>query len=251
VLKSAVVLAVAPASSAAFLDLVLTPLGVQARDVGALVVTGGRHRGLADAIGGVPVRRVDELAAIARGGAVASGLSRALIASMGTGTAFVGVDGGRIAQAPGIALGGGTVRGLGARLLGTTDHRQIDALARAGQPRGADLTIADIVGGDVGMLPGDMPAAYFARLATETPSREDIAAGILDMIGHLVAHLATLTARAQGHDSVVLIGHMAEFATLVRAARRFERALGGAIVVPPEPGLAVARGALALATGPR
>ena len=249
VLRSAVMPAVSPSSTPAFLDALLTPLGVTPEQTRLLAVTGGRHRGLTDRIGDVPVRRVDELTAIARGGAVTSGVARALVASVGTGTALVGVDDGRVTQAPGLALGGGTLRGLGQCLLSTTDHRQIATLAAGGNPRGADLTIADIVGGDVGMLPGVMPAAYFARLASETPSRADIAAGILDMIGHLVAHMAVLTARLHGHDTVVLIGHMLEFPTVERAARRFEHALGGRFIVPPEPGLAVARGALAVATG--
>jgi hypothetical protein len=48
------------------------------------------------------------------------------------------------------------------------------------------------------------------------------------------------------HDAVVFIGHMLEYPTVVRAARRLDRAFGGGFVVPPEPGLAVARGALAL-----
>lgn len=246
VLRSAVMPAVSPSSTPAFLDTLLGPLGVAPEQTRLLAVTGGRHRALADRIGGVPLRRVDELTAIARGGTVTTGIARALVASIGTGTALVGVEDGRITQAPGLALGGGTLRGLGRHLLGTTDHRAIAALAAEGNPRGADLTIADIVGGDVGMLPGDMPAAYFARLASETPSRADIAAGILDMIGHLVAHMAVLTARVHGHDTIVLIGHMLEFPTVERAARRFERALGGRFIVPPEPGLAVARGALAL-----
>lgn len=249
VLRSAVVPALVPTSTPAFLDALLEPLGVARGQTGLVVVTGGRHRSLAETVGGVAVRRVDELRAIARGGTVAGGVSTALVVSIGTGTAFVAVDGDRITQAPGVALGGGTVRGLGERLLGTSDHREIAALAAVGNPRGADLTIADIVGGDVGMLPGDMPASYFARLAAESPERADIAAGILDMIGHLVAHMAVLTARLHGHDTIVLIGHMLEFPSVERAARRFERALGGRFIVPPEPGLAVARGALSLAVG--
>ena len=247
VLRGAVLPALALSPDASLLDRLLASMEVQREQVQQLIATGGRHRWLPDMLDGVPVRKVDEIAAIARGGLVASGCARALVVSMGTGTAFVAADGDEIRQAPGVALGGGTLRGLAQRLLGTTGHREIALLAERGNPRGADLTIADIVGGDVGMLPGDMPAAYFARLAGETPSREDITAGILDMIGHIAAHMATLTARIHGHDTVVLIGHMVEFPVLVRAARRFERALGGHFLVPPEPGLAVARGALTLA----
>jgi type II pantothenate kinase len=251
VLRSALLPALAPSSTPAFLEDLLRPLDVSPGDVRTIAVTGGRHRRLGEDLAGVPVHPVDEIEAIGRGGLVTSGCERALIVSMGTGTAFVSADGERVTHAAGVALGGGTLRGLSWRLLRTVDAGAIEALAEMGNPRGADLTIADIVGGDVGMLPGDMPAAYFARLAGENPSPADIAAGILDMIGHIAAHMALLTARIHGHDTIVMIGHMLDFATVRRAAARFGNALGGAFIVPPEPGLAVARGALAVVTQPR
>jgi type II pantothenate kinase len=246
VVRAAVIPALAPEPTERFLHDLLAPLGAEPAQVCLIAVTGGRHRHLGEALAGVAVRRVDEIAAIACGGLLASGLSRALIVSMGTGTAFVSADGLHTAHAAGVALGGGTVRGLAHRLLGTTTVDGIAALAAGGTPDGANLTVADIVGGGVGMLPGDMPAAYLARLADPEATRADIAAGILDMIGHIAAHMALLTARIHDHDAVVFIGHMLEFPTVVRAARRLERAVGGGFVVPPEPGLVVARGALDL-----
>jgi type II pantothenate kinase len=246
VVRSAVIPALAPEPTERFLHNLLALLGVEPADVCLLAVTGGRHQHLGASLAGVPLRRVDEIAAIARGGLLASGLTRALIVSMGTGTAFVSADGPHTAHAAGVALGGGTVRGLAHRLLGTTEVGEIAALAAGGTPSGANLTIADIVGGGVGMLPGDVPASYLARLAGPEATPSDVAAGILDMIGHIAAHMALLTARIHDHDAVVFIGHMLEYPTIVRAARRLERAFGGGFVVPPEPGRVVARGALDL-----
>lgn len=248
--RSAVRPSLEPMQTQSFLDELLAPLRVSAGEIRTIAVTGGRHRRLAETLCDIPVLHIDEIEAIGRGGLVAAAVSRALVVSMGTGTAFVSAEPERIAHAAGVALGGGTLRGLARRLLGTADHTEIAALAAGGNPRGADLTIADIVGGDVGILPGDMPAAYFARLLDSDPSPSDIAAGILDMIGHIAAHMAMLTARIHGHDTVVMIGHMLEFPTVVRAARRFQYALGGSFLVPPDPGLAVARGALAVVTEP-
>jgi type II pantothenate kinase len=248
VIRSVVCPTLEPSESRSFLDAMLVPLSAPAHAVAAVVVTGGRHRRIGETIAGTPVRHVDEIEAVGRGGLLAADVSRALVVSMGTGTAFVSAEPDRIAHAAGVALGGGTLRGLATRLLGTANHAEIAALAEQGHPRGADLTVADIVGGDVGILPGDMPAAYFARLADGDPSPPDIAAGILDMIGHIATHMALLTARVHGHDTVVLVGHMLEYPTVVRAARRFQYALGGTFIVPPDPGFAVARGALAIAT---
>jgi type II pantothenate kinase len=250
VLRSGLCPAVTPAATAAWLDQVLAPLAVGRAGVERLIVTGGRHRLLPDAIEGLPLTHVDEIAAIARGGLASAGCARALVVSMGTGTAFVVAEGDRAGHRGGVALGGGTVRGLAARLLGATDPERIAALSEAGRPRGADLTVADLVGSGVGILPGDMPAAYLARLADSSAGAvtpEDIAAGLLDMVGHVVGHLALLTARLAGHDTIVVVGHMPEFVVVRRALLRFEGALGGPVIVPDEPGLAVARGALAIA----
>lgn len=211
-----------------------------------LVVTGGGHRRLPGAISGVPVVHIGEIEAIARGGLLAGDLSRALVVSMGTGTAMVAAEAGRHAHAGGVALGGGTLRGVALRLLGTADPDRIAALADTGNIRGADLTIADLVGGGVGVLPGDMPAAYLARLG-EAVGDADIAASVLDMIGHVVGHLALLTARVTGHDALVVIGHMPEFTVVRRALLRFSASFGGRIIIPKQPGIAVARGALAVA----
>jgi type II pantothenate kinase len=246
--RSVVCQSLDPTERRTFLDALLTPLDASANEITAVVVTGGRHRRIGETIAGMPVRHVDEIEAIGLGGLLAADVPRALVVSMGTGTAFVSAEPDRITHAAGVALGGGTLRGLAKRLLGTAEHTAIAALAEQGNPRGADLTVADIVGGDVGILPGDMPAAYFARLLDGDPSPPDIAAGILDLIGHIATHMALLTARVHGHDTVVMVGHMLEFPAVVRAARRFQYALGGTFIVPPEPGFAVARGALAIAT---
>lgn len=248
VVRSVVCPPLEPSDDHVFLEALTAPLGAPAGDVTAIVVTGGRHRRIGEVVAGVPVRHIDEIEAIGVGGLVAAGVPRALVVSMGTGTAFVSAEPSRVAHAAGVALGGGTLRGLAKRLLGTADHVEIAELARQGNPRGADLTVADIVGGDVGIIPGDMPAAYFARLLDGDPSPPDIAAGILDMIGHIATHMALLTARMHGHDTVVLVGHMVDFPAVVRAAHRFQYALGGDFIVPAEPGFAVARGALAVAT---
>jgi type II pantothenate kinase len=251
IVGSAVRPAVLPAAGDAFLHEISAPLAVAPERVHLIAVTGGRHRLLPERIAGVPLCHVDEIAAISRGGLAAGGVERAVIVSMGTGTALVVADGEQGRHAGGVALGGGTLRGLSARLLGTTDPARIAALALRGDPRGVDYTVADITAGGIGILPGTMPAAYLARLADESGTREDepadIAAGLLDMIGHIAMHMGMLTARIAGLDTLVFTGHMVEYAGVRRAIRRLEGRYEGRIIIPPEPGLAVARGALLVA----
>jgi type II pantothenate kinase len=253
ILRTAVQPALSAADSASLLDRILPALGVSRDAVETLVVTGGRHRSLPDAIDGIPLQRVDELAAIGLGGLVAAGVERALVVSMGTGTAMVASDGREHQHAIGLALGGGTLLALAYRLLRTGDPLRIAGLAAQGVPARANLTIADVIGSGVGNLPGDAPAAYLARLAgdrfPDQVDEADVAAALLHLIGQVTGHLAWLTARAMEQERIVFIGHMLDFPIVALAAASFGRALPGGVIVPESPGSAVARGALAAALG--
>ncbi|MGH2585594.1 MAG: Fumble domain-containing protein, partial [Dehalococcoidia bacterium] len=81
VLRSALLPALVPSSTPAFLEALLLPLDVSPDDVRILAVTGGRHRRLGEELAGVPVYPVDEIEAIGRGGLATSGCERALIVS--------------------------------------------------------------------------------------------------------------------------------------------------------------------------
>lgn len=250
VLRTAVQPALTEPKGTTLLDLALPALGLQRADLTRIVVTGGRHRALPNTIEGLPVCKVDEIAAIACGGLAAAGVDRALVVSMGTGTAMVSTDGVRHQHTIGTALGGGLLLGLSRRLLGTTDPLRIAALAEAGNPARANLTIADIIGSGVGDLPGDAPAAYLARLAGASAGEiapADLAAALLAMIGQVTGQLAWLTARNLKQDCAILTGHMVDFPVVRTYATAFGRLLAGGMIVPEEPGSAIARGALAVA----
>src|SRR5690606_30632862 len=97
----------------------LEALELTPRDVAALAVTGGRSRELAGEPGVVVV---DEPTAIGRGALALAGVERALAVSCGTGTAMVAADApaGRFVHVTGTPVGGGTLEGLGAALLGVS-----------------------------------------------------------------------------------------------------------------------------------
>lgn len=118
-----------------------------------------------------------------------------LLVSLGTGTSAVLVDGDRAQRVGGTALGGGTVVGLGARLVGSRDFSELCDLANAGSREHVDLLVADIYrDGDL-PLPGTATAAAFGKLSLPDerradfpePSREDLAAGVMHLVGENVA----------------------------------------------------------------
>jgi type II pantothenate kinase len=118
-----------------------------------------------------------------------------LLVSVGTGTSAVLVDGDSAQRVGGTALGGGTVVGLGARLVGSRDFDELCSLATAGTRDNVDLLVADIYREDELPLPGTATAAAFGKLSLPDdrradfppPTREDLAAAVMHLVGENVA----------------------------------------------------------------
>ncbi len=177
-------------------------------------VTGGRARELPATHQGVPVRQIDEPAALGRGGLALAGCERALVVSCGTGTAMVLADAvsGSYHHVAGTPVGGGTLSGLGSLLLGTSDAFEITDLALTGDASAVDTTLGDVLGGSLGHLPASATAVSFGRLATGNgePTRADLAASLTTMVAQTIGFIALGAARAHGVDRVVLVGRLAE-----------------------------------------
>lgn len=231
------------------LKLLLDAVGVRDHAVRAIAVTGGRHQRLPNLMQHTPVVHVNELMAIGHGGLITAGVERALIMSIGTGTAMVAAGPEGYQHLGGTAVGGGTILGLARLLLGTVDPEEIGALAERGDPRAVDRSVGDIVGGPIGMVPADMPASHFGKVAQPSLPldfrREDIAAGLMELVGQAVGRLGLMAARASGYDLLVCTGHGLEWAGVRAALGRVSSLFGGTIIVPSHPGLATVRGALA------
>jgi type II pantothenate kinase len=215
-------------------------------------VTGGHHQTLPDEIDGVPVVKIGELLAIGRGGqALASGTWRPydeplLIVSAGSGTAMVAARGEHFQHATGSGVGGGTLLGLGRLILGTSDPVEIDRLALLGDPNGADLALRDVVSGPIGTLPADATAVNFGRLARmdEVPGREDLAAALVNMIGQVIATLATNAGRAVQVERGVVTGHLTDMESMRFTMARVGDFFGFPLETCSEAGYATVIGAL-------
>jgi len=124
---------------------------------------------------------------------------RFLVVSVGTGTSALLVEPQRVSRAGGTALGGGAIVGLGAALFGERDFDAIAALAARGDRSRVDLLIRDIYPRGDFLLPGDVNAASFAKLARTGNGRADaadLAHGIMGLVGENVALIcAGLAAR--------------------------------------------------------
>lgn len=236
----------------ALVRAILADGGIDLDALPLLAVTGGRHRLLPERIGNCRVIGVNELTAIGRGGQATAGLAATtgenpvLVVSGGSGTAMVAARGASYTHATGTAVGGGTMLGLARLLLGTVDPHEIDALAQAGNPNGADLSLADVVTGPIGALPADATAVNFGRLARSAAevSRPDLAAALVTMVGQVIGLLAIQAARAQQIDRIVVIGHLTDMPSIRRVLESVGQYYATALDLPSDAGYATALGAL-------
>lgn len=187
---------------------VLEEQSLAPEQISCIALTGLGMSSVAGDILGIPTKRVSELDAIGRGGLRLSGLERALVVSMGTGTAFIRCDETGFTHLGGSGVGGGTLTGLGKLLLGTDDAGQIAELAQAGELSKVDLTIADMTQNVESTLPPYTTVSNFAG-CTPTTSTPDISLGLLNMIYQTVGVMAALACKGAGLRDVVVVGSVA------------------------------------------
>ena len=152
---------------------------------------------------------VPEFRSIGLGGLYLSGLERAIVVSMGTGTALVYAERGKEPEyLGGTGVGGGTLIGLSKKMLRVEDIDYIQELAEEGDLSHVDLRIGDITKKDPGLtMPDYMTAANFGKLS-DAAKDSDLALGILNMVFETVGMLAVFAARARGVKDIVLTGNL-------------------------------------------
>lgn len=188
-------------------------------NIGFLAVTGGKHLELGDYIDSTPIIHVNEIDAVGHGSMKLSGLSEeesTIIVSAGSGTACIHAHKGMFTHCSGTGVGGGTVLGLSKLLLGTTDPEEIAALAEKGDESFVDLILEDVVSGPIGQLPSNTTAVNFGKVSKEDIeySREDIAAGIVNLVGQTAARIATSVAMMFQATEIVVVGRAPSFVGL-------------------------------------
>lgn len=177
-------------------------------DVERIMITGVGASFIDDKILGVPTYKVGEFLATGYGGLFLSGLDRAVIVSMGTGTAFVMAEKGRAVHLGGTGIGGGTLLGLSNLTLNIRNFNDIVETAKDGDLRNVDLSIGDITQDELIGLPPDTTASNFGKIM-DLASKSDIALGIINLVFQCIGMLAVFAARNEKVKDVVLTGNLA------------------------------------------
>ena len=177
-------------------------------------VTGVGASFISEPIYGLRCEKVPEFTSVGVGGLYLSGLERAIVVSMGTGTAINYAyrdDGGKIhvKYLGGTGVGGGTLMGLSKKMLGLDNIDSIVSLAKAGDLGKIDLRIKDLYNLGGGDLPSEMTASNFGKVL-DIAEKSDLALGILNMVFETIAMLTVFAARNYNIKDVVLTGNLAE-----------------------------------------
>lgn len=193
------------------LDKLLKENRYNAKQIRILAITGGGARRIDDTLMNIPVHKVDEITSIGLGGVTCAGKEKALVVSMGTGTAMVTVynHGSQVKHVGGTGVGGGTLTGLMKLLLHKEDIETLEKLAMEGDSKKVDLTVKDIAGGPVGRLSENATASNFGK-ASEGANEKDLAAAIFNIVAEVIAVVLVFAAKAFDLESdVVLTGKLA------------------------------------------
>ena len=222
--------------------------GLQLSDVDRIALTGVGASYVDGDIYGIPTEKVDEFAAVGTGGLALSGQEKAVVISMGTGTAFIWAEkGGEIRHLCGSGVGGGTLAGLCSKLCGTRKYAQIVKLAADGDINNIDLTVGDITRNSHPSLPLDITAANFGNISdAATPG--DFAAGAVNMVLQSIGTTAVMACRACGCETVVATGFMSTLPQAPECFALFTRLHGVHFIIPENATFATSIGA-ALCSG--
>lgn len=181
--------------------------GIQLSDIEQVMLTGVGSAFVNSPLYGLPTCKTDEFLANGLGAQYAMDIDRMIVVSMGTGTSFVRIDGGKIEHIGGMGIGGGTLQGLSRLLLKTHDIHQISDLAVKGDVTRVNLQIGDICNTALPDLPVNATASLFGK-ADSNALLEDIACGIIYTVLQTIGGAAVLAALNSPVKDFVLIGNL-------------------------------------------
>ena len=187
----------------------MTTYHLQLSDIKHIALTGVGASYVEGDIYGIPTVQVGEFTAVGTGGLALSGQERAVVVSMGTGTAFIWADNasGEMSHMGGSGVGGGTIAGLCKLLCGTNRVSLIRKLTGEGDINKIDLNVGDITKGGYSTLAADITAANFGNLSDDA-NASDLAVGVVNMVFQSIGTSSVFACRSKGCNTVVLTGYI-------------------------------------------
>ena len=207
-----------------------------------IALTGVGASGTEGNIRGIPTYRIEEFRAVTAGVRRGAGCMNCVVANIGTGTSFVRVTPLFSKHLGGTGVGGGLLKGLCRSLCGTDEMDKFYKLAEAGDLTKVDLVLADISSSTISNLRPDTTVANLGKLNAETP-KEDIAAGIYNVIFQSIGVMAAFAAKDTMARKVLVTGTIAAFPGAPDILDTVAALHGITFVIPGNAGFITALGA--------
>ena len=185
---------------------------IELGDISRVMMTGVGSTFIDKPLYGLKCESVPEFECVGRGGLYLSGLDKAIVVSMGTGTALIHAkkDGDTIKTTylGGTGVGGGTLVGLSKLLVGAESIDHIVEYGDGGDLANIDLRIKDISSDDsMSALAADMTAANFGNVS-DVATKSDISLGIMNMVYETIGMVSVFAAKHAGVKDIVLTGNL-------------------------------------------
>lgn len=177
-------------------------------DIHQIMVTGVGSSHITQSLYGIPTGKVDEFHAIGKGGLFLTDLKRAIVVSMGTGTAFIIADNNGEKHIGGTGIGGGTLLGLSNKMLNIRHFEDLIEMAQGGSLANVDLNISDITRDKLETLPPEITASNFGKIS-DLATKADMALGIINLVFQTIGMFAVFASRIHQTNDVVLTGNLA------------------------------------------
>lgn len=176
-------------------------------DIERIMITGVGSSFINNRLFGIPTGKVDEFMAIGMGGLFLSNLDKAIIVSMGTGTALVKAENNTAVHLGGTGVGGGTLLGLSNRMLNVRHFDELIEAANGGDLSNVDLTIGDISKEVMETLPSETTASNFGKIS-DLVTKADLAMGIINLVFQTIGMIAVFNTRIDKIKDVILTGNL-------------------------------------------
>ncbi|MBQ2917298.1 MAG: pantothenate kinase [Clostridia bacterium] len=191
----------------------------------------------------VPVEKVEEFNAVATGGLYLSKKDKAIIASIGTGTALIRAEEKEFKHLGGTGVGAGTLTNLCKKFAKTKSFEEIIELSKQGDLSNIDLRIADLTDENIETLPPELTLANFGKLS-DNASKSDIVIGLVNMVFEVIGMMTAFASINDNIKDIVLIGNIVSIPVVKDVLKKIEKTHNVKFTIPEEPQFAVAIGAI-------
>ena len=156
-----------------------------------------------------------------------------LVASIGTGTAFIKNEKGEITHLGGTGIGGGTLINLCKKINPNINFEDLKNIELTASLKNVDLTIQDVTTEEIKTLPKDTTAVNFGKLNNKA-TNEDIILGIMNMVFETIGVMAALAAKGANTTNIIAIGQIVKIPYARKVFDKIEKLHNVKITIPPD-----------------